>query len=215
MRIRVLLADDHLIVLEGIKTLLNKDPDIEVVDTASNGREAIKKAEELRPDVIIMDIGMPELNGIDATTQIKKISPSIKIVVLSMHSDKVFISKAFKAGVSAFLIKECDFEEIIKAIKTVYDNQTYISPLVANILIEDYRDAMNGITDGVKTGDLTVREREILQLIAEGLTSKEMATKLNVSSKTIDTHRQQIMDKLNIRTIAGLTRYAIKQGIIS
>ncbi len=211
MKIRVLLVDDHKIVRDGMRSLLSEEKEISVIGEAENGREAVALAKDLRPDVILMDIAMPDMNGIEAASQIIKENPRTKILILSMHSEKMFVSKAFAAGVSGYLLKDCDIEEILSAIRAVQANQKYISPLVAGTIIEDYRD---GLKDQ-KVSILTEREREVLQLIAEGKTSKEIATLLGISTKTIDVHRQQIMDKLNIHTIAGLTRYAIKEGLIS
>lgn len=211
MKIKVLLVDDHKIVRDGMRSLLSEEKEISVIGEAENGREAVALAKELRPDVILMDIAMPDMNGIEAASQIIRENGRIKVLILSMHSEKMFVSKAFAAGVSGYLLKDCDIEEILSAIRAVQANQKYISPLVAGTIIEDYRD---GLKDQ-KVSILTEREREVLQLIAEGKTSKEIATLLGISTKTIDVHRQQIMDKLNIHTIAGLTRYAIKEGLIS
>jgi len=194
-----------------MRSLLSEGKEISVIGEAENGRQAVALAKELKPDVILMDIAMPDMNGIEAASQIIRENERIKVLILSMHSEKMFVSKAFAAGVSGYLLKDCDIEEILSAIRAVQANQKYISPLIAGTIIEDYRDGLKE----QKVSILTEREREVLQLIAEGKTSKKIANLLGISTKTIDAHRQQIMDKLNIHTIAGLTRYAIKEGLIS
>ncbi|HQG13360.1 MAG TPA: response regulator transcription factor [bacterium] len=211
MKIKLLLVDDHKIVRDGMRSLLSEGKEISVIGEAENGRQAVALAKELKPDVILMDIAMPDMNGIEAASQIIRENERIKVLILSMHSEKMFVSKAFAAGVSGYLLKDCDIEEILSAIRAVQANQKYISPLIAGTIIEDYRDGLKE----QKVSILTEREREVLQLIAEGKTSKKIANLLGISTKTIDAHRQQIMDKLNIHTIAGLTRYAIKEGLIS
>jgi len=211
MKIKLLLVDDHKIVRDGMRSLLSEGREISVIGEAENGRQAVALAKELKPDVILMDIAMPDMNGIEAASQIIRENERIKVLILSMHSEKMFVSKAFAAGVSGYLLKDCDIEEILSAIRAVQANQKYISPLIAGTIIEDYRDGLKE----QKVSILTEREREVLQLIAEGKTSKKIANLLGISTKTIDAHRQQIMDKLNIHTIAGLTRYAIKEGLIS
>ncbi|HPW45968.1 MAG TPA: response regulator transcription factor [bacterium] len=211
MKIKLLLVDDHKIVRDGMRSLLSEGKEISVIGEAENGRQAVALAKELKPDVILMDIAMPDMNGIEAASQIIRENERIKVLILSMHSEKMFVSKAFAAGVSGYLLKDCDIEEILSAIRAVQANQKYISPLIAGTIIEDYRDGLKE----QKVSILTEREREVLQLIAEGKTSKKIANLLGISTKTIDVHRQQIMDKLNIHTIAGLTRYAIKEGLIS
>jgi len=214
MPVKVLLVDDHQIVRDGIIKLLGGRDDIKIVGEASNGKEAIDFCDRETPDVILMDIAMPDMNGIEASHQILKKHSRCRIIILSMHADKLFVSRAFAAGVSGYLLKDCDIDEIIEAIQSVASNQTYVSPLVAGTVVEGFRESIKNMpTDEAEV--LTDREREVLQLIAEGKTSKEIASSLDLSTKTIDAHRQQIMDKLNIHSIAGLTRYALKHGIIS
>ena len=209
---KVLLADDHKIVRDGLRNLLEKDPDIVVAGEAEDGREALQLVRKLSPDVVIMDIAMPELNGIEATRQILAEADEVKVVALSMHSDKRFVSEMLKAGASAYLLKDCAFEELITAIRTIMKGKIYLSPGIAGVVIEDY------IRKGAKTDStvfslLSDREREVLQLMAEGRTTKEVAAHLNVSIKTVETHRANIMTKLDIHSIAELTKYAIREGL--
>jgi DNA-binding NarL/FixJ family response regulator len=209
---KVLLADDHKIVRDGLRNLLEKDQDIEVAGEAEDGREALQLARKLSPDVVIMDIAMPDLNGIEATRQILSEIQDVKVVALSMHSDKRFVSEMLKAGASAYLLKDCAFEELITAIRTIMKGKIYLSPGIAGVVIEDY------IRKGTKKDSsvfslLSDREREVLQLMAEGRTTKEVAAHLNVSIKTVETHRTNIMTKLDIHSIAELTKYAIREGL--
>jgi two-component system, NarL family, response regulator NreC len=209
---KVLLADDHKIVRDGLRTLLEKHADIMVAGEAEDGREALQLARKLSPDVVVMDIAMPDLNGIEATRQILSEYPGIKIVALSMHSDKRFVSEMLKAGASAYLLKDCAFEELITAIRTVMKGKIYLSPGIAGVVLEDYirTDRSSGLSVFSQLSD---REREVLQLMAEGKTTKEVAAHLNVSIKTVETHRTNIMTKLDIHSIAELTKYAIREGL--
>ncbi len=214
MKLRILLADDHKIVRDGLRNLLEKDPDILVVGEAEDGREALQLARALSPDVVVMDIAMPELNGIEATRQILAEAQGVKVVALSMHSDKRYVSEMLKAGASGYLLKDCAFEELITAIRTIAKGKIYLSPGIAGVVLEDY------IRKGAKTDAsvfslLSDREREVLQLMAEGKTTKEVAAHLNVSVKTVETHRMHIMTKLDIHSIAALTKYAIREGLTS
>ena len=214
MPVKVLLVDDHKIVRDGIIKLLGGRDDIKIIGEAANGKEAIDFCDSETPDVILMDIAMPDMNGIEASHQILKKHSKCRIIILSMHADKLFVSRAFAAGVSGYLLKDCDIDEIVEAIQSVAAHKTYVSPLVAGTVVEGFRESIKNMpTDEAEV--LTDREREVLQLIAEGKTSKEIASSLDLSTKTIDAHRQQIMDKLNIHSIAGLTRYALKHGIVS
>jgi DNA-binding NarL/FixJ family response regulator len=212
MTIRVLLADDHKIVREGLKSLLEKDPDIEVVAMADNGRTAVQLAGELKPDIAVLDIAMPEINGIEATRRISQDYPAIKVLTLSMHSARRFITEALSAGAKGYLLKDCAAEELVRAIHTVAGNETYLSPKVAGLIVKDY---LKHSPDSAPSAEscLTIREREVLQLIAEGESTKEIAFKIGVSIKTVETHRQQIMKKLNLHSVAELTRYAIREGL--
>lgn len=214
MTIRVLLADDHKIVRDGLRTLLEKHADIVVLGEAEDGREALQLTKKLSPDVVVMDIAMPDLNGIEATRQILSEYPGIRVVALSMHSDKRFVSEMLKAGASAYLLKDCAFEELITAIRTVIKGKIYLSPGIAGVVIEDYVSTDRKSESSVFSL-LSDREREVLQLMAEGKSTKEVAAQLNVSIKTVETHRTNIMTKLDIHSIAELTKYAIREGLTS
>lgn len=214
MSIRILLADDHKILREGLRSLLEKQHDMEVIAEAENGRTTVQLVEELLPDVVIMDIVMPDLNGVEATRQIIAKAPGVKVVALSMYSDRRFIIEMLKAGASGYLLKYCAFEELVNAIKSVVANQIYLSPKITDIVIKNF---VRNLTkaDFSVSSVLTKREREVLQLVAEGKTTKQIASALNVSTKTIEVYRQQIMDKLDIRSVAELTKYAIREGMTS
>jgi DNA-binding NarL/FixJ family response regulator len=214
MTIRILLADDHKIVRDGLKTLVEKQPEMEVIGEAENGREAVRLAMKLKPKVVIMDVSMADLNGMEAARQIRKEYPEIKIIALSMHSDKRFVLGMLEAGASGYLLKDCAFEELSRAIRNVVAHQTYLSPGVTDVVVQEY---LLKASKEKSPGDsiLTSREREVLQLIAEGKSTKETAKILHVSIKTIETHRKQIMDKLDLHSIAELTKYALREGLTS
>ena len=214
MSIRVLLADDHKITRQGLRSLLEKQKDVEVVAEAENGRTAVRLAAELAPDVVIMDITMPDLNGIEAARQILSESPDIKIIALSMHSDTLFVTEMLKSGAAGYLLKDCAFEELARAIKTVVENKTYLSPSISGIVVDDYIHRLSK-ADFSGSEVLSDREREVLQLMAEGNSTKKIAQKLHISVKTVETHRRQIMNKLDIHTVAELTKYAIRKGLTS
>jgi len=212
MSTRIILADDHGIMREGLRALLEKQPGIEVIAEAENGRTTVELSRELKPDVVIIDIAMPDLNGIEATRQIVAESPGIKVIALSMHSDRKFVREMLSAGASGYMLKDSAFEELDKAISTVNDNKTYLSPGIADTVVKDYLGKI--VTDNSAASiALTNREREVLQLFAEGKTTKQIASLLFVSIKTIETHRKQIMDKLGLNSIAELTKYAIREGL--
>jgi len=214
VNIKVLLADDHKIVRDGLRTLLENHPEITVVGEAEDGRETVQLAQKLAPAVVIMDIAMPDLNGIEATRQIISEHPHIKVVALSMHSDRRFVSEMLKAGASAYLLKDCAFEELVNAILTVMKNKIYLSPAIAGVVIENYiRNAPKSEPSVFSL--LSDREREVLQLMAEGKATKEIASHLHVSIKTVETHRMNIMTKLDIHSVAELTKYAIREGLTS
>ena len=214
MSIRILLVDDHKITRDGLRSMFEKLADMEVIGEAETGREGVKLARELNPDVVIMDISMPDLNGIDATRQILAESPKIKVIALSMYSDRRYVIGMLKAGVSGYLLKSCAFDELANAVNAVVKNQSYISPQIADTVMQDYTRNLT-IDDTSTVSALTPREREVLQLIAEGLTSSQIASRLFVSEKTVSTHRRQIMEKLNIYSIAELTKYALREGLTS
>jgi DNA-binding NarL/FixJ family response regulator len=215
MKTSILLADDHQIVRDGLKKLLEKHAaTLAVVGEAEDGRSAIRSARELKPDVVIMDVAMPDLNGIEATRQLIAESPDLKIVALSMHSERRFVTEMLKAGASAYLLKDCAFEELVTAIQTVVKRKIYLSPAIAGEVIENYV-RNDPRTDTTVFSLLSDREREVLQLMAEGKTTKDIATHLNVSIKTVETHRTHIMAKLDIHSIAELTKYAIREGLTS
>jgi DNA-binding NarL/FixJ family response regulator len=215
MDTKIFIADDHRIVREGLASLVARQSGMSVVGEAEDGRTALKRVEEMRPDVVIMDIGMPDLNGIEATRQILTKLPRVKVLALSMHSDKRFVSEMLKAGAVGYLLKDAAFDEIITAINTVLDNKIYLSPAIVGVVVDDYVKAGSKSSDRGGFSVLTSREREVLQLLTEGKTTKQIAQKLHVSVKTVETHRQQIMNKLDIHSVAELTKYAIREGLTS
>ena len=214
MRTKIILADDHKIIREGLRSLLEKQDDMEVIAEAYNGLTTVNLVQKLHPDVVIMDIGMPEMNGIDATTKITTEFKGVQVIALSMHSDRRFVMQMLKAGATGYLLKDSAFEELVTAIHTVMRRQHYLSQKITDVIVEEYLQNLPKNETNVFTV-LTPSEREVLQLIAEGKSTKQIASGLNVSVKTIETHRQQIMDKLNIHSVAELTKYAIREGITS
>ena len=213
-RIKVLLADDHTIVRKGLRALIDADNDIEVVDEAEDGKEAFEKAEKLQPDVVVMDIAMPGLNGIEATRQIKKHLPGTRVLILSMHTSEEYIFQALRAGASGYLIKKAAPRDLVLAIQAAQRGETFLSPAISRTVVEEYiRKAEKTEEDPLEK--LTDREREVLQLIAEGLSNRETAERLHISIKTVETHRTHLMEKLNVQRVADLTRYAIRKGLIS
>lgn len=214
MGIKIILADDHKIIREGLKALLEKQEGMEVIAEAQDGISTVRLTKRLLPDIVIMDIGMPDMNGIDATRSIISETQGVKIIALSIHSDRRFVLEMLKAGASGYLLKDSAFEELALAINTVISGQPYLSPKITDVVIKEYIHTIPKNEESAFT-TLSKREREVLQLIAEGKSTKQIASYLNVSVKTIETHRQQIMEKLNIHSIAELTKYAIKEGITS
>ncbi len=214
MTIRILIADDHQVVRDGLSALLHNPPRYTVIGTACDGREAAVLARKLNPDVVIIDIAMPELNGVDATKRMLAEMPGLRIIALSMHSDKRYISGMLQAGALAYVRKESAFEEITAAVDAVSQGNVYLGEGVAGVVVNDYRQMMaRSDVDG--SDPLSVREREVLQLLAEGKKTADIAARLHVSSKTVETHRRQIMSKLNLESIAALTKYAIRHGFIT
>jgi DNA-binding NarL/FixJ family response regulator len=215
MSIKVILADDHKIMRDGLRSLLEKEPDIEVVAEAEDGRTAVQQVQELSPDIVIMDVSMQDLNGIEATRQIIAKYPDVKVLALSMHSDKTYVAGILSAGASGYLLKDSAFDELAEAIRVVISGQFYLSSRVAGIVTKDYVRHLSGASDPSTHSNLTAREREVLQLLAEGKSKKQVALQLNMSVKTVETHRQNIMEKLDIYSIAELTKYAIREGLTS
>ena len=213
-KIKVVVADDHTILRQGIKALLDNQEEIEVVGEAKDGREAIKAIEELLPDVILMDIAMPGLNGLEATRRIKKKFPKTKVVVLTMHTNEEYIFQILNAGADGYLVKETAFQDLISAINSVHRGEAFMSPSISKKVMTDYIQRAQG-EERVGFDTLTTREREILQLVAEGNSNKKIAEVLFISPKTVETHRAHIMDKLNIHDRAGLIKYAIRKGMIN
>jgi two-component system response regulator NreC len=214
MTIKILIADDHQIMREGLRTMLEKEHDIKVVGEAEDGRMTHRLAQELIPDVIIMDVAMPDLNGIEATRQIIADLPGVKIIALSMHDDRRFVLNMLKAGAAGYMLKDCAFKDLAKAIRVVMSNKTYLSDEIADIVVKDYLASSTPAGSSVFQL-LSPREREVLQLLAEGKTSAQIGESLHISVKTVETHRQQIMVKLKIKSVAELTKYAIREGLTS
>lgn len=213
-QIRVLLAEDHAIVREGLRLLIEKQPDIELVYEAEDGRAAVEHARELLPDVVIMDITMPNLNGVEATRQITKEFPRIKVIALSVHSNRRFVADMLEAGAAGYVLKECLFDELVQAIQAVSAGKTYLSSRITGVVVEDYIKRLVKVTDS-PLSSLTSREREVLQLVAEGKSTKQIALELHVSTKTVDAGRRKIMGKLNAHTIVDLIKIAIVENLVS
>jgi two-component system response regulator NreC len=212
--IKILLADDHKLLREGLRALIEEQRNMTVVAEAEDGRSAVRLATKLSPDIIVMDISMPGLNGIDATRQITAESPGIKVIALSMHADRNFVVEMFKAGAAGYLLKDCAFEELILAIRAVSSKKAYLSSKLSDTMIKDYVNLFPKKKLSAFSA-LTAREREVLQLLAEGKSTREVAAKLNVSTKTVETFRRLIMKKLDIHSVAELTKYAIRAGLTS
>lgn len=211
MKVSIILVDDHKILREGLKNIINSVTGFEVIGEADDGHQAIKLCGKLNPDLVIMDVSMQGLNGIEASTQIRKINPDIKIIALSMHSTRQFVTGMFQVGAWAYLLKDCASEELINAIKTVVSGKKYVSQYISGIILDEFLSGSGSDKDTI----LTDREKEVLQLIAEGQSVKSISDKLSLSVKTIETHRKNIMNKLKIYSIPELTKYAIRQGITS
>jgi two-component system response regulator NreC len=212
MGIRIILADDHKIVRQGLKTLIGQEPDMEVVGEAEDGRSAVTMAKELLPHIVVMDIKMPDLNGIEATQQILSEVSDVKVIALSMYADGRFVTDMFKAGACGYLLKDCAFEELSRAIRLAISNKTYLSPGITEIVVKSYV-TMNASPSESVFFPLTARERQVLQLISEGKSTSQIAELLHISSKTVESHRQQIMQKLDTKSVAELTKYALREGL--
>jgi len=208
-RIRILLADDHAVVRQGFKMILNAQADMEIVGEAGNGRQAVELAEQLRPDVVVMDVAMPELNGIEATRRLASSVPHARVVALSMHKDSVYVREILRAGARGYLLKDSGAADLVAAIHAVASGESYLSPAVSNAVLDDYR---RHVTNPIDL--LTSREREVLQLLAEGKTNKEIAGLLNLSVYTVDAHRGRIMEKLNLHSVGELVRFAVRNGLV-
>ena len=210
--ISILVVDDHALVREGLKRLLLLQPDFEVIGEASNGREAIEQADALLPDILLIDISMPKLNGLDATARIKRTHPDIHIIIISMYAHEEYVWQALQVGASGYLLKSASAEELTVAIRSVHQGGLFLSPTISKSVLDEISRRTDQSSKGLSP--LTERQREILQLIAEGNTSKDIARSLDLSTKTVEAHRSQLMDRLDIHDIAGLVRYAIRVGLI-
>lgn len=207
--VRILLADDHSLVRQGFRRILESHPDFEIIGEAADGRQAVEMTEKLRPDVVVMDVAMPGLNGIDATRQICETSPRTRVLALSMHRDAVYVREILRAGARGYLLKDAIDADLVSAVRAVARGEGYIAPAVADCVLADYR---QHVSDPIDL--LSAREREVLQLIAEGKTNKEIATLLNLSVYTVDAHRGRIMEKLNLHSAGELVRFALRKGLI-
>jgi DNA-binding NarL/FixJ family response regulator len=214
MSIRVLIADDHAIVRHGLSRSIEQEKDMEVVAHATQGHQAVELARELTPNVVLMDISMPDLNGIEATRQIGRESPETKVIGLSMHSAQRYVKEMFKAGARGYLLKECEFDELAEAIRSVAGGQVYITPAVSQAVLTSCIQEPQQSQKGAFSV-LTPREREVLQLMAEGHSTKQIARRLHISPKTVEAHRLKVMNKLDIDNVAQLTKYAIQEGLTS
>jgi DNA-binding NarL/FixJ family response regulator len=214
-KIRVLLSDDHKLMRRGLRLVIEQQPEFTVVGEADDGRQAVDLASELKPDAVVMDIAMPNLNGIEACHQITQASPSTSVVMLSMHADESYVLRALKAGARAYLLKDSAESDLVRALHAVAEGKSFFSPAVSKVLLEDYVRKLqrSGAEDSFDL--LTPREREILQLIAEGKSNKEVANLLNLSVYTIETHRSNLMEKLHLRSVPELILYAVRKGIIA
>ena len=208
-RIRILLADDHVVVRQGFKMILGAQPDMEIVGEAANGREAVELSEQLKPDLVVMDVAMPELNGIEATRRIAGSVPHTRVIALSMHKDSVYVREVLRAGARGYLLKDSGAGDLVSAVRAVARGEGYLSPAISNAVLDDYR---RHVTNPVDL--LTTREREVLQMLAEGKTNKEIATILDLSVYTVDAHRGRVMEKLNLHSINELVRFAVRHGLV-
>jgi two-component system, NarL family, response regulator NreC len=207
---RILLADDHAVVRKGFRLILESQPDMEVVGEASNGRDAVALAEQLKPDIVVMDVSMPELSGIEATRRMAEVSPRTRVLALSMHKDSVYVREILRAGAKGYLLKDAADGDLLSALRSVARGEGYLSPAVSEAVLSDYR---RHVTNPVDL--LTGREREVLQMIAEGKTNKDIANALNLSVYTVEAHRGRIMEKLNLHNTGDIVRFALRNGLIA
>jgi len=212
MSIRIILADDHAVLRHGLVKSFQGEKDMEVIAQAKDGHSTVELVKQLYPDVVIMDIGMPDLNGIEAARQITKAFPQTRVIALSMHSSRNFIIEMFRAGASGYLLKDCEFDELVNAVRLVIAGKTYISPSISDVVVENYVRNFPEKKDSAFSV-LTKREREVLQLLTEGKTTKQIGKRLHISAKTVEVHRLNLMSKLKIDSIAQLTKYAIQEGL--
>jgi DNA-binding NarL/FixJ family response regulator len=208
-KIRILLADDHVMVRQGFRMILAAQPDLEIVGEAGNGRDAVELAEQLRPDVVVMDVAMPDMNGIEATRRLAVSAPRTRVLALSMYKDSVYVREILRAGARGYLLKDAIDRDLLSAVRAVASGEGYLSPAVSDAVLSDYR---RHVTDPLDL--LSTREREVLQMIAEGKTNKEIATALKLSVYTVDAHRGRIMEKLNLHSVGELVRFALRAGLI-
>ena len=213
--VRVLIADDHAIMRQGLRAMLEEESGFEVAGEAGNGREALGLVAELRPDVVIMDVGMPELNGIDATRLIVRDHPGVKVVALSMHSERRFVTSMLEAGASGYVLKGAAFDELVDAVSAVHQGRIFTSQKVTDLLMTEFVRRLGRGEPASPTPTLTPREREVVQLLAEGRSAREIAEHLHISVNTVDTHRRRVLEKLDLSSIAELTKYAIREGLTS
>lgn len=213
MKTKILLVDDHNIVRQGLRTLLERDNSLEIIGEAENGREALDHCFQRCPDIVIMDVAMRDLNGIDATKRLIHQHPTVRVLALSMHSEKLYVTQMLRAGASGYLLKDCAYEELFHAIQSILCHKVYLSPEIAGVVVEDYLNRVEDVPTSPSQSHLTAREREVLQLVSEGKSTKVIARDLHVSSKTIETHRKRLMDKLHMHSIAELTKFAIRSGL--
>jgi len=215
--VKILIVDNHQLFCDGLKTLLEHEPNTKVIGEANDGRAAVRMAQRLSPDLVIMDVMMPELNGIEATRQIKSILPKVKILALSMHADRHYVGNMLTAGASGYVLKDSAFAELAHAIKVVCQGKRYLSPSIMDMVVDDYVQCLSpgAATQSAPLSELSSREREVLQLIVEGRKTKEIAGRLFISHKTVETHRRNIMGKLGIATLADLIRWGLRQGMAS
>lgn len=213
--IRVLLAEDHTIVRKGLRSLLDAEAGIEVVGGAGDGREAVRKVQQLSPDIVVMDIAMPGLNGLEGTRQIRKRFPEVKVVILTMHTDEEYILQILASGASGYVVKQAAPRELVSAIQSVHRGGSFFSPSISKKIVEGYIRQAEATVEANSYQKLTEREREVLQLIAEGHSTRQIGQLLHISVKTVETHRAHLTDKLDIHSVAELTQYAIRKGVIS